>query len=181
MRESIGGSWLFGIVATFVALFSAFLAYSISYTKAFNTKNEIINLIDHQDGYTMFNGGDSGMEVENASDVDLVRDGSVEALAFRAIKNSGYNYEIFSELKGRNVDLCRIRAAEYDMVGVMKNGYCLLKKCENNDRRKNVTYKVTTFVALKLPVLEIMIHIPVSGESRTISYDVGEEECAQIQ
>ena len=52
MRESIGGAWLFGIVAVFIALFTAFLAYSISYTRAFNTKNEIINIIERKEGYT---------------------------------------------------------------------------------------------------------------------------------
>ena len=45
MRESIGGTWLISIVITFIALFAAFLAYAISYTKAFNAKNYIINLI----------------------------------------------------------------------------------------------------------------------------------------
>ena len=48
MREAIGGTWLFGIVILFIALFSAFLAYSVSYTKAFNTKNEIINIIERK-------------------------------------------------------------------------------------------------------------------------------------
>ena len=46
MRESIGGAWLFGIVIVFIFLFAAFLTYSISYTKAFNIKNEIINYIE---------------------------------------------------------------------------------------------------------------------------------------
>ena len=46
MRESMGGTWLFGIMALFIVLFSGFIAYSISYTKAFKTKNQIINLIE---------------------------------------------------------------------------------------------------------------------------------------
>ena len=41
MREAIAGTWLFGIVITFIVMFTSFLAYSISYTKAFNLKNEI--------------------------------------------------------------------------------------------------------------------------------------------
>ena len=45
MREAIGSTWLIGIVVTFIAIFSGFLAYSISYTKAFRVKNEIIKLI----------------------------------------------------------------------------------------------------------------------------------------
>ena len=40
MRESMGGSWLIGIVALFIVLFSGFIAYSVSYTKAFKTKNQ---------------------------------------------------------------------------------------------------------------------------------------------
>ena len=45
MRESMGGTWLFGIVIVFIALFASFLAYSISYTRAFNVKNEIVVLV----------------------------------------------------------------------------------------------------------------------------------------
>ena len=59
MREAIGGTWLFGIVILFIALFSAFLAYSVSYTKAFNTKNEIINIIERNEGFTTLKSGNS--------------------------------------------------------------------------------------------------------------------------
>ena len=52
MREAIGGTWIMGIVIVFVVLFSSFLAYSISYTKAFNVKNQIINYIEHKEGFT---------------------------------------------------------------------------------------------------------------------------------
>ena len=54
MRESIGGTWLISIVITFIALFAAFLAYAISYTKAFNAKNYIINLINSGTIYTLW-------------------------------------------------------------------------------------------------------------------------------
>ena len=172
MRESIGASWIFGIVAMFVALFSAFLAYSISYTRAFNAKNEIVNLIEHNDGFTTYSG--NAGDVSLASDTDLVQDGSVEALAYRTIKNLGYNYSIF-----RNGDSdCLIRTDEADLKGKMMNGYCIVKRCENGDKHKNTTYKVTAFVALKMPVIEITVKIPVSGETRTISYDLSEFECS---
>lgn len=175
MRESIGASWMIGIVAMFVALFSGFLAYAISYTRAFNTKNEIVNLIEHNDGFSTFS-GPSG-DVKNASDKELVDDGSVEALAYRAIKNLGYNYSLFEDgLKGDAN--CLIRTDEVDLKGKMMNGYCLVKRCENGDKNKNTTYKVTAFVALKIPVIEIIVKIPVSGETRTISYDVGNFECS---
>ena len=43
MRDSIGGTWIMGIFIVFIALFASFMAYSISYTRAFRVKNEIIN------------------------------------------------------------------------------------------------------------------------------------------
>ena len=55
MREAIGGTWLTGLVITFIVLFSGFLAYSINYTKAFRVKNEIINIIEKNEGYTISN------------------------------------------------------------------------------------------------------------------------------
>ena len=54
MRESIGGTWLLGFVVLFIVLFSAYLAYSINYTKAFKTKNYIINTIEENEGYTTY-------------------------------------------------------------------------------------------------------------------------------
>lgn len=52
MKESIGASWLIGIVVTFIFLFSAFLAMAINYAKAFNVKNYIMNTIEQYEGYT---------------------------------------------------------------------------------------------------------------------------------
>ena len=55
MKDAMGGTWLTGLVIIFIALFAGFLAYSISYTKAFRTKNEIINIIEKNEGFTMSN------------------------------------------------------------------------------------------------------------------------------
>ena len=49
MKDAMGGTWLTGLVILFLALFACFLAYSISYTKAFRTKNEIINIYYHDE------------------------------------------------------------------------------------------------------------------------------------
>ena len=52
MKDAIGSTWLTGIVIIFIALFAGFLAYSISYTKAFRVNNEIINIIETNEGFT---------------------------------------------------------------------------------------------------------------------------------
>ena len=50
MREAIGGTWLFGIVITFIVFFASFLAVSINYAKAFDVKNNIVDLISKYEG-----------------------------------------------------------------------------------------------------------------------------------
>lgn len=51
MREAIGGTWIFGIVVTFIVLFSSFLAISVNYSKAFHVKNEVVSIIEKYEGY----------------------------------------------------------------------------------------------------------------------------------
>jgi len=50
VREAIGGTWLFGLVLTFIVFFASFLAVSINYSKAFNVKNNIVDLIGKYEG-----------------------------------------------------------------------------------------------------------------------------------
>ena len=50
MRESIGGTWLVGIVIVFIVIFTSYLALSVNYSKAFKVKNGIIEIIEENEG-----------------------------------------------------------------------------------------------------------------------------------
>ncbi|MBO4245611.1 MAG: hypothetical protein J5892_02575 [Bacilli bacterium] len=52
MRESIGGTWTMQIVIVFILFFVAFITLTINYTRAFKVKNEIISIIEREDGFT---------------------------------------------------------------------------------------------------------------------------------
>lgn len=181
MRESIGGMWLFSIVITFIALFSSFLAYSISYTRAFNTKNEIINLIERSEGYTPCSKGmdnnsgadnDGQCDVKNMTEEQLKENKSVEAQAFYKILKAGYNYSTAETIDCASVG----HGPDANKDG----GYCVTKYCTDSEGLNNkfsVYYKVTTFIALQVPVLDITFNIPITGETRTIYYDSGDTQC----
>ena len=172
MRESIGGAWLFGIVITFIALFSGFLAYSVSYTRAFNVKNQIINYIEHAQGFTT-----SKVSVE--ADKDLANNKSVEGKAFYLIKNTGYNYEVLDDYVGTKT-LCATVKDNISYNGVMqKGGYCVVKICQDKTNNSaNTQYKVTTFIALEIPIIGFTVRIPISGETSTLYRDVGKFDCS---
>jgi hypothetical protein len=180
MRESIGGTWLFGIVITFIALFASFLSYAINYTKAFSAKNEILNMIERSEGYTV--SGRNDLAFVGKDTLKTLAESSVEAEAFQLIKSLGYNYTILGDLDCNNVDGHNYgNSSEKSQVG----GYCVTMYCpdgvlngaserEGNDSK--VYYKVTTFIALKIPVINVLVKIPVTGETRTLFFDNGSHE-----
>ena len=182
MRESIGGSWLFSIVVLFIALFSAFLAYSISYTRAFNVKNEIINYIERNEGFVPFSGGeaDNGKgtnctDIKNCSNDDLLKATNVEANIYGMIKRAGYNYTAAEAIDCTTVGHSEAKARD--------GGYCITKYCKSDskkDQQYYVYYRVTTFIAIKLPVVNIVMNVPISGETKSIYYDQNSYKCEQI-
>lgn len=52
MKEAIGSTWILGIVLTFIALFSGYLAFSVNYSKAFRVKDGIVDIIEKHNGPT---------------------------------------------------------------------------------------------------------------------------------
>ena len=50
MRQSIGGSWLIGLVVLFILLFAGYIILTIDYNKSIRVKNEAITLIEKYDG-----------------------------------------------------------------------------------------------------------------------------------
>jgi len=161
MRESIGGAWLFSIVIVFIFFFSGFLAYSISYTKAFNVKNRIVSYIEEYEGYTIGVG-----DVASRTDEEL--DKTVEGKSFKLVRDTGYNY---TGAQGIGCDGVQNGSANRTTEG----GYCVVKYCPNGTNNSNTHYKITTYIALNLPV----VNVTVSGETRTIYSDTSGYACTQ--
>lgn len=165
MRESIGGTWLIGIVALFIVLFSAFMAYSINYTKAFRAKNGIIDLIEQNEGYTFYNGSN----IDNMTQEQLMNDSSVQAQAYALVKSMGYDYGSKSENKvvcnndGTISDATKIDAA------YQPGGYCVYRFCNSDGTYR---YKVVTYVMMKFPVINFGITVPIKGETKTLYYQI---------
>ena len=160
MRESMGGLWLFGIVITFIVLFVSFIAYSISYTRAFKVKNEIINYIERAEGFTQYDG-----DVRQVTDDELrtMTNPPVEVQAYLQAKNVGYNYSLSEQVD------CSIG----DYGAMQAGGYCIKRFCPNNENGQQIYYKVTTFITFK---------IPVTGETKTLYFDQSTAiECDELR
>ena len=151
MRESIGGTWLLGFVVLFIVLFSAFLAFSINYTKAFKVKNFIINTIEENDGFSKY----SGSNISAESDENLNRGGSTtEEKVYYYLKKTGYATTTIDSGK------CEDPNQWYE------GGYCVKKIATSN----GAYYKVTTFINIEIPLIWQTFTIPIKGETKVLYY-----------
>ena len=151
MKEAVGGGWLFGFVAVFIVLFSAYLAISINYTKAFKVKNRIINLIEEKEGFKSSNKiKESGVDIE-----DVKNGNTTEDKIYVYLNEIGYKYN-------------DVKCPEpFDSSDARIGGYCV-KRYETN---AGAYYKVVTFVSLELPLVWVKINVPITGETKVIYND----------
>jgi len=143
MRESIGGAWILGIVMTFIVLFASFLAISINYSKAFKVKNNVVDLIEKNEGMN-----------QNAAE---------EIWGY--LQSQGYI------LKGkcRNAEALGF---DIDGVAVDQNKslYCVKRNKVDDTSMDKTYYSVEVFFRLDLPVIGEIFTFSVTGETMSIYF-----------
>ena len=142
MRESIGGAWILGIVMTFIVLFASFLAISINYSKAFKVKNNVVDLIEKNEGMT-----------ENAVE-EIYGYLHTQGYILKGKCSSGYTgFEKDGKVSGSNDSL-----------------YCV-KKVEISDTALDKAYySVEVFFRLDLPIFGELFTFKVTGETMSIYF-----------
>lgn len=165
MRESIGATWIFSICLTFIILFTAYLAISVNYAKAFRIKNHIVSTIEENEGYS----GD----LEQSISTYLISQG---------YSASGTCPETI-EVDGTNTLALR---TDWDRVACINGkadgrcGVCIYQMpvtTGNDDICAGRSYyKVIAFFKFDLPVVNFITTFKVSGDSRYI-YDFASSNC----
>lgn len=149
MREAIGGTWLFGLVITFIVFFASFLAISVNYSKAFNVKNNVVDLISKYEG----NNCNARKKIgEYLNDVGYLVIGPCD---------SGYDAY---DLKGNKIDGSR--------------GYYCIKKDDTSTTTdiKKSYYRVMVFFKIDLPVIGNITTFKIKGETESIYYAKDESD-----
>lgn len=155
MRNSMGAAWVFGICLTFIVLFTAYLAITLNYAKAFRIKNNVISKIEEHGGY------------EQSLD-----DGIKEYIYNQGLQAYGKCDTRITTDDDR----------DWDLVGTISNGdvpadqsnVCIYRsvkhsKTEDGPKQQYV-YRVVTFFRFDIPIVRYFSSFRVAGESRYI-YD----------
>ena len=158
MKESIGGISLFAIVIVFVLLFTAYICFSINYSKAYNIKNEIISIIRNQGGVCT-DSNNTGSICYNF--VDQIQD-------------------YFKEMNYRANGKCDAGWVGYTRTGeLVQDGqnaaFCVnaVAVTANSELPNAVYYQVKVFYQLDLPIFKSVFQLSVTGETPRI-YDPNE-------
>ncbi len=157
MKESIGITWIFAICLTFIILFTAYVALSVNYAKAFRIKSYIVSQIEENDGIK---------GIEENIETYLTAQGYVAyGECPERIATDGKETEWKLETGLGNAPMG-------------KDGVCVFKravKTGNDDiEAERSYYRVTTFFTLDLPIVNVLIpSIKISGDSKYI-YDYKE-------
>ena len=148
MREAIGGTWLFGLVITFIVFFASFLAISVNYSKAFNVKNNVVDLISKYEGNNCNARKNIGKYL---NDVGYLVTGKCKNV-------DGVDY-IPYDLNGNEV------------TGSTRGYYCVAK--DNTGSSTDIDksyYRVMVFFRVDLPVIGNLTTFRIKGESESIYY-----------
>jgi len=138
MKESIGNSYIFGIVIAFIGVIFAILIGSLSYSRAFKAKTRIIEIIEKNNGYD-----------EEVVQTEI--DNYLKTVGYTVTKTSN---------SGKCSDINGLKA-----INTVKNyDYCIYRF----NTIKGPYYHVTVFISFDIPVVSAYLRIPVSGETRII-------------
>lgn len=143
MREAIGGTWLFGLVITFIVFFASFLAVSINYSKAFNVKNNIVDLIGKYEGNNKCAREKIG---EYLSDV-----------GYLVLGDCPSGYEPYN-LEGDKI------------TSSNKGYYCLANEETNNTVIDKSYYRIIVFFKLDIPMVGDLTTFQIKGETEAVYF-----------
>lgn len=155
MKESIGGVTLFNIVIVFVLLFAGYISMSINYSKAYNVKNEILNIIKNQGG----------------------------VCTSTYVRSDCYNFAVqisdyFREANYRSTGDCEDGWVGYNREGQIdynNSAFCVrgIKANSNSELPNALYYQVKVFYQLDLPIFSDVFEFSIYGETGRI-YDPNE-------
>ena len=147
MKEGIGGTFMIYVILIFLAIYITFVAVAFNYARAFRVKNKVIDIIEQNEG----------MEEADFNNLSGANNLGVAGEINEYLKKVSYNVNLTSsnqEGRGTCFDL-GFCVDEFDYVS-------------NIDGITYKYYKVTTFVKLELPFMNLGFTIPVKGETRKI-------------
>ncbi len=161
MRDAFGGLINIAIIIVFLVIVSGYMAYNVSYTKAFKVKNKVISTIEEFEGKCDFSkDGDKCVKIIDT----FMRQIGYNPVSKTELNNNKHNFDIPNGCKTSNV--------------YCQTGYCTMK-CQYNTSiaNKYYYYRVVTYVTLDIPIINKVMSgmtvFQVTGDTMRIRKPTG--------
>lgn len=161
MKEAIGGTWLFGIVITFIVFFTTFISFSTNYARVFKVKDEVLTIIERYKGV-------------NASSVAKINE-RLSGLGYsgkgKCVDNSG---EKSSSTKNYSRWLGFNHGGGDPIKNSNRSNYCIRRYLISSGTTgpighpTSAYYQVVVFFELDWPVVGSLFNTRVDGETSVI-------------
>ena len=161
MKGAIGNALILNMVITFVLIFFSLLIGSMAYSKAYKTKNFLINLID---------------KTEEAGEHDFASTSPGKKDKWDAQANE-YLSKVGYPISSNQINNCPMkRAGGYRLYlgnGIGRYDYCIYIKNEsfteeqNQVLKRRYNYLVLVYMRFDVPILGKYLKYPITGETKT--------------
>ena len=174
MKESISTVWIIGLVTTFIFIFAGYLAVTISYSKTFKVKDEVLTIIEKHKGITNNTGSEVDSKISNGKKV-MANLGSLQIISAYMF-GMGYNgtgkcpnsndwYKVTKlgvSSNSKYIGPTYVKANENN-----DNAYYCFKRVNGNDKNF-IYYEIKLFYKMDLPVLGDLFTFEVNGNTNRI-------------
>ena len=161
MKGAIGNAFILNMVITFIIIFFSLLIGSMAYSKAYKTKNFLLNLIDE---FETNKKGDFVVNKEQAQEWNEKANEYLQKVGYPLAKEKNCpdkkekGYSWFKNNAAGQYDYCiykKVSIIPQDMNPIVANRY---------------NYMVLVYMKLDLPVIGDYIKIPITGETKQYTY-----------
>ncbi len=142
MNNSIGTTWVMGLMVTFIFLFSAFLILAINYSDVFRLRNETLTILEKYEGYT----GQSRLIIDNLLQTNAYKTKS-------DCEETEYGVTLLDGTSGS--------------IGAEDAFYCIRRI---DDNKAHEYYEIKLFYKFNLPVIGEILTFPITGETKDITF-----------
>jgi hypothetical protein len=158
MRESIGATWIMGIVIFFIILFTGFLAFAVNYSRGFRVKDGIVERIEKYNGPNL----DAYTDIQSY----------LEEVTYNSKGQCGTefsDYDSFIGVTGTGTSVSNIdnHPTEYD-----RYFYCIgkVKADTSTFVMDSAYYRVVVFFNLSIPIIGEKMNFRATGETTNIYF-----------
>ena len=164
MRDAFGGLVNIAIIVVFMTIVSGYLAFNVSYTKAFKVKNKIISVYEEYDGC-------EGTAFKSKCDKEI--ETYINAMGYNAPTPGNFAKTLNNE--DYNASTTRAHATECNN----NYGYCVIEfrdALEPNDKinKQYRSFRVVTVVYLDIPIINNIMSgmnmFQITGDTKKMVY-----------